>query len=157
MRRVAGFCICFQNDVEGGAKPTLYSLQTVAPAAKPPSSTSTTPTESPAPADPDEFAKGAYSAMETPELVKPVPIKTPPPLYTAEAMRQKIQGIVGVEFVVGIDGTVEDARVVQSLDSVYGLDESALRATRQATFKPATLNGTKVRARVSVFVYFNLH
>ena len=44
------------------------------------------------------------------------------PNYTAEAMRAKVQGIVHVECIVMPDGTVGEAKIVRSLDSVFGLD-----------------------------------
>src|SRR5260370_19745404 len=61
--------------------------------------------------------------------------------YTPEAMRAKIQGWNMVEAVVRPEGTVSDVRLIQSLDSKYGLDERAVVAPRQWVFKPGTKDG----------------
>ena len=37
-----------------------------------------------------------------------------------------------------------------------GLDEAALRAVRAWTFKPATRNGTPIRVRINVALFFRL-
>jgi TonB family protein len=72
-------------------------------------------------------------------------------------MRAKIQGVVVVEAVVDVDGRVDRARVAQSLDSTYGLDEQALAAVRQWTFTPGQLNGDRVPVLVVLMVSFRLH
>jgi TonB family protein len=79
------------------------------------------------------------------------------PRYTSEAMRQKIQGEVHVEAVVRPDGTVDEARVVKSLDSTYGLDANALTAARQWLFAPGRLRGEAVPVRAILILTFRLH
>jgi TonB family protein len=76
------------------------------------------------------------------------------PQYTAEALKQKITGSVMVECVVGVDGSVQNARVVRSLDTVYGLDEEALKAARAWRFEPGTRNGTAVPVTVTIELTF---
>src|SRR5947208_14968327 len=58
------------------------------------------------------------------------------PQYTAEAMRQMIEGKVLLDVVVKADGSVGDVTVKESLDAVYGLDEEAVKAMKQWQFKP---------------------
>ncbi len=76
------------------------------------------------------------------------------PVYTPEAMRAHIQGTVVVECVVQPDGTVGAARVVKSLDSVYGLDEEALKAVRRWRFVPGMKGSTAVPTLVAVELSF---
>ena len=78
------------------------------------------------------------------------------PQYTSEAMRQMIEGEVVLDVVVKSDGTVGDVKVTQSLDAVYGLDESAVRAMKQWKFKPGTKAGKAVNVRVEVRMRFTL-
>jgi protein TonB len=72
-------------------------------------------------------------------------------------MRQELQGTVELEVVIAADGTVERARVVKSLDSVYGLDESALTAIRRWTFVPAVIGGRPVAVWSPIVMNFRLH
>ena len=76
--------------------------------------------------------------------------------YTQEAMRQKIQGTVRLELTVEGDGSVEDVRVVRSLDTRYGLDDQAVAAVRQWKFNPAHLYGRPVATVVVVELEFKL-
>ena len=66
------------------------------------------------------------------------------PDYTADAMRAKVQGVVVVECVVLPDGTVGEAHVIKSLDSVFGLDQEAIKAARQWQFIPGRRFGQPV-------------
>ena len=96
-------------------------------------------------------------ASETPGLSSPVVLRQPKPSYTAEAMREKIQGTVVVEAVVGTDGRVRDARVTKSLDKEFGLDDQALKAAREWEFRPGTINGRPVAAAVTLELLFTIH
>ena len=77
------------------------------------------------------------SAVTNPEV-----IYEKKPAYTAEAMRAKIQGAVEIEAIVRANGTLDSARVVRSLDKMYGLDQKALEAVRLWRFKPGVLKAT---------------
>ena len=89
-------------------------------------------------------------------VVSPRVIKSVPPAYTPEAMRARIEGKVVLGAVVKDDGTVADITIVRSLDSMYGLDEQAIKALKQWTFEAGTLNGKPVAVRVRVEMDFNL-
>lgn len=102
-----------------------------------------------------EFTRGAVS-LTTPGLVLPKVKQEEKPKYTSEGLQRKIQGTVELEAVVGIDGRVERARVVKSLDKEFGLDEEALRAARAWTFEPATLNGAPVPVVVVIQLDFRV-
>ena len=72
-------------------------------------------------------------------------------VYTAEAKAAGIEGIVRVEVLVLTDGTVgETAKVIQSLDAKFGLDDEAVKASKRWKFKPATKDGTPVTAHVVI-------
>jgi protein TonB len=76
--------------------------------------------------------------------------------YTSEARRRNIQGVVDVECTVLTDGTVSSARILFSLDDVYGLDNEALKAVRQWRFEPATKNGVPVPATMTISLGFKI-
>lgn len=94
---------------------------------------------------------------------KPVPaggvIKTPvkirhvPPVYPPIAQQARVEGVVIIEAIVGVDGRVLEARVLRSKPL---LDEAALAAVRQWEFTPTTLNGVPVPVIMTVTVNFTL-
>ena len=55
---------------------------------------------------------------------------------------------------VETDGTTSDVEVTKALG--MGLEQKAVEAVRQWKFKPATIAGKPVRARVNVDVIFRL-
>jgi TonB family protein len=59
--------------------------------------------------------------------------------------------------IVGPDGHVDKARVVRSLDTIYGLDEEALKAVKTWRFAAGRLDGQPVPVAVVVFLAFRLH
>lgn len=78
------------------------------------------------------------------------------PRYTPEALRNKIQGTVVLEVVVGSDGCASQIRVVRSLDR-GGLDDEAVAAVRQWQFEPGHLaSGEAVDVIVTVLLDFTL-
>src|SRR4051812_11944783 len=72
------------------------------------------------------------------------------PQYTSEAMQNRIEGKVGLSAVVLADGRVGDVEVIESLDSIYGLDKNAVAAMKQWEFRPGTKDGKPVAVRVSI-------
>jgi len=51
---------------------------------------------------------------------------------------------------------VDDVTVTQSLDSTYGLDDAAVDAAEQWTFKPGTKDGQPVDVLVHLTMRFTL-
>lgn len=86
----------------------------------------------------------------------PVPLREVKPAYTADAMRAKVQGTVWLECIVMPDGTVGDVRITKSLDSVFGLDQEAIKAARQWRFRPGTRLGEPVPVIVTIELTFTL-
>ena len=76
--------------------------------------------------------------------------------YTPEAMQNRLEGNVRLAAVVLADGTVGDVKVVESLDTVYGLDKNAIAAMKQWEFKPGMKGGKAVAVRVHVVINFTL-
>ena len=91
------------------------------------------------------------NGVESPRLLRNVR-----PNYTAEAMRAKVQGIVRLEGIVLPDGTVGDVKVIRSLDSVFGLDQEAIKAAKQFRFVPGTRFGQPVAVLVQFEIEFTL-
>ena len=106
------------------------------------------PTRPPAPATPAMRPGGRVS---DPKL-----LKEQRPVYTEAAMRQKIEGLVELEAVVGVDGSVTQLRVTKSLDNAYGLDQSAIDAARQWRFEPGIFEGKPVPVLVTLILEFRL-
>jgi protein TonB len=86
----------------------------------------------------------------------PAVVKEVKPEYTAAAREAGIQGTVLMSTVVKADGTVGDVKVIESLDSELGLDNQAVEAVKQWTFKPGTREGKPVAVRVAVEMHFTL-
>ena len=71
------------------------------------------------------------------------------PIYTSEALFQRIQGSVTLEAIVLRDGTPSHVRVVKSLDP-GGLDEEAVNAVAKWRFEPGRLTGVAVDVLVRI-------
>jgi TonB family protein len=82
-------------------------------------------------------------------------IYDPEPDYSEEARKQKYQGSVLLQVVVGEDGHARDVQIAQSLG--LGLDEKALEAVRQWRFEPGRLEGRPVAVVVNIQVNFRLY
>ena len=111
------------------------------------------PQSKPAPAE-DEFLKGAYVyPMEG--LTAPKAIKQAHPKYTPNAMRLKIQGMVKLQIVIDANGTVDRARVVQSLHPE--LDAQAIAILKMWAFEPGKYKDKPVPVVMSLDFDFRLH
>jgi TonB family protein len=87
--------------------------------------------------------------------VYPVPIHTEEAVYSEEARRKKISGVVTVSALVGVDGVPSDLRVEKSMGC--GLDEKAMLSVSQYRFKPAMKDGKPVAYRLQVQVMFKIY
>jgi len=85
----------------------------------------------------------------------PVAINQVDPGYTADAMRDRVEGTVTLYAVIRQDGTVTDIKVLNSLDD--RLDNSAVRALSRWKFRPATKNGEAIALEAVVQIPFRLH
>jgi TonB family protein len=85
----------------------------------------------------------------------PAIIKEVKPQYTRGAMERQVSGNVELQAVIKADGAVdEDVRVTKSLDPE--LDEQAIVAVRQWTFRPGTKDDKPVPVEVQIELTFTL-
>ena len=71
-------------------------------------------------------------------------------------MDQHVSGAAVVEAIVGPDGTVENTRLLKSVDPKLGLDEEAMKCARTWKFNPAMKDGVPVRVPVTIELTFTL-
>jgi len=83
----------------------------------------------------------------------PVRTKYVMPEYPELARRNRVQGVVILEAIIGADGRVEDARVLRSYPL---LDRAALAAVRAWEYTPTLLNGRPTPVIMTVTVTFGL-
>ena len=89
-------------------------------------------------------------------ITLPIAVREVRAQYTQEAMRARLEGTVVLQSVVLANGTVDDVRVVQSLDAEHGLDEQAVAAMKQWIFRPGQRGGKPVAVRISCEMTFTL-
>ncbi len=75
------------------------------------------------------------------------------PVYPTDALRQRISGTVKVHVVLGIDGRVETALVV---DGPVQLREAALHSVEQWRYEPTLLGNTPVEAEEDISLVFRI-
>jgi protein TonB len=96
---------------------------------------------------------GAYGVGNG--VVAPTLLRHVKPKYTTDALRQKIQGTVELDVVVGRDGVPTAIRVTRSLDP-GGLDVEAIHAVRAWRFVPGRLGEMPVDVLVRVMLDFHV-
>jgi protein TonB len=79
------------------------------------------------------------------------------PSYAPMALKHKISGLITLEAVVEVDGTVGEVRVVRSLDRKYGLDDAAVESLKRWKFAPGTKDDVAVPVLIEVDMSFSLH
>jgi TonB family protein len=100
------------------------------------------------------FAELKQSDDKTP-LVAPVALSKVDPAYPPDVLRDHVEGKVTLYAVIRADGTVDDIRVLDSLDS--RLDANAVRALSAWHFRPGTKNGEAVAVEAVVEIPFRMH
>lgn len=88
------------------------------------------------------------------KITPPKIISKENPIYTEEARKEKVEGIIILSALLCKDGVVRDLKVVKSLGN--GLDEEALKAAEKIKFTPAEKDGQPVDLRVRLEFTFNL-
>lgn len=76
------------------------------------------------------------------------------PQYTEQARDAKLTGRMVLSVVIGADGKIHEAQVLQGLG--MGLDEKALEAVKQWEFEPALKYGKPVDAKSTIEMNFRL-
>jgi periplasmic protein TonB len=77
------------------------------------------------------YSDGPYHAG----ITRPSCVYCPDPQYTDEARASKVQGIVTLEVLVGVDGRAVQVRVTKGIG--MGLEERSLQTVREWRFNPA--------------------
>jgi TonB family protein len=98
------------------------------------------------------YPAGVYSVGAG--VTNPVPITHPEPQYSEEARKAKWQGAVMLSVVVDETGRPTNIHVIRPLG--LGLDEKAIEAVQQWTFKPGMKNGVAVPVQAQLQVTFRL-
>jgi TonB family protein len=101
-----------------------------------------------------EFDTPGVFKKEDQGVVVPAVLQETKPKYTADAMRERIEGNVVLECIVEPDGSVGNVRVTQSLDS--RLDGEAVAALKLWRFKPGTKDGVAAPVQVRIEMTFRL-
>jgi protein TonB len=75
--------------------------------------------------------------------------------YPQRALRAEVEGLVYTSFVVGVDGSISDFKIMRGIG--FGCDEEALRVIQKLDkWKPGRMNGYPVKVRVPIAVKFRL-
>jgi TonB family protein len=88
-----------------------------------------------------------------PEIMQGQAIHRVTPVYPEDAKKAKIQGTVKLDAVIGKTGAVEQVNVVSGPEK---LQQSAVDAVRQWTYKPFLLNGDPVEVKTTISVVYSL-
>ena len=103
---------------------------------------------------PPAYAEPSAPVRPGGDIKPPARIHYVAPVYPEIARRNGVKGIVIIEAVIGVDGRVDNARV---LKSVPLLDAAALEAVRAWSYSPTLLNGRPTAVIMTVTVLFNLN
>jgi TonB family protein len=76
--------------------------------------------------------------------------------YPVEAEKDSIEGIVSVSFVINKDGKPEQIRIMKTLGKPFD-DEVVRVITNMPEWKPASLNGNRVPAKISMPLTFQIN
>jgi len=129
--------------------PTATATPTPTPTPIPPTPTPIPPTPTPSVREGDIVTPGPGVSM-------PVVIFREPPQYPAMARSIGEEGVVDVEALVGVDGAVEEVRIVNVSRKNIGFEEATKEAVMKWRYKPATKKGVKVRMWVPIRVPFRV-
>jgi len=88
------------------------------------------------------------------DVKPPVVLERVEPLYTEEARKARVQGVVILEAVVDEKGVVRNVKILKPLG--MDLDKAAVTAVKQWKFKPGTKNGKPVPVVFNLTVSFRL-
>ena len=100
--------------------------------------------------------KGSVGRPARPKIdTNVVPTLRIPPVYPSRALRSGIEGVVTVEFTIGVDGSVKDPEIVKAKPPKI-FDKAVLKAITRWKFNPDMVNGKPVEKRARQDVKFKL-
>jgi len=105
--------------------------------------------DAPPPPPPEEDEVFEFFAVSE----KPVLLKKATPKYPDLARRAQIEGTVVVTVTIGKTGKVESAAIFKSIPM---LDDAAIEAARQCSFKPAKQRDKFVKVKMNIPFQFRL-
>jgi TonB family protein len=76
-----------------------------------------------------------------------------PPVYPADAKAARVQGIVQLAAVIGIDGTMQELRAISGPAELI---QSSMDAVKQWVYKPTLLNGNPVQVETTIDINYTL-
>jgi len=123
---------------------------------QPPTATPIPPTATPIPPTPTPSVREGDIVTLGPDVIVPTVIYQEQPQYPAKARSMEVDGLVDAEALVGINGVVEDVRIVNVSRKKVGFEEATENAVMKWRYKPATKKGVKVRMWVPIRVPFRL-
>jgi len=97
---------------------------------------------------------GPAPMQVTGNVEPPVKLVAPQPLFTEEARRARVEGVIILQTVVDALGNVSSIKVLKGLP--LGLSESAVETVSGWKFKPATLNGEPVAVYYMLTITFRI-
>src|SRR5690242_17123203 len=107
------------------------------------------------------FAQDASKEYAIADLSTPVQLQSPSDAaksiqkaYPRNLLRAGIGGTVQLEFTVDVDGKVVPGSIQVDAATIPALADAAKSAVTEIRFKPGTVNGTPVRARVVLPITF---
>ncbi len=100
------------------------------------------------------FLSHGYCEVPSASDRKPTPISMPTPDYPDELRRERISGVVLVEFIIGKDGNVVEAKAKKSPDE--RLSRLAEDAVMKWKFEPGIKDGAPVEVRAAMPITFDL-
>jgi TonB family protein len=102
------------------------------------------------------LAEGQAKSYRAPieDSARPLILYVGTPRYTEEARKNKVQGKVNMQAEFRSDGKIGEVKVVSELKD--GLDEQAIKATRETLFLPGVKDGMFVTIWTPLSVEFNL-
>jgi TonB family protein len=80
-------------------------------------------------------------------------VRQPKPAYPPDAKQQRIQGVVKLQALIGVDGQVKDLAVIEGEPI---LAQAAMDAVWQWVYQPTLLNGNPVEVKTQIDVNFTL-
>ena len=143
--------------------PSPTETPTEVPTETPTPAPTDTPTRVPATATPTPIPPTATPSVregdivvQGPGVVPPVVIYQESPSYPAMAERARAEGLVEVEALVGINGSVEEVRITRVEGRNLGFEDATEEAVMNWRYRPATSDGVRVRMWVTIRVPFRI-
>jgi len=108
----------------------------------------------PGSADGAGSVSGEVLSARSPNVIAPRLVREVAPEYPESARRAHLHGVVVLQAVIGVDGSVDDVRVLSSPSPLF--EEPAVRSFRQWRYSAATLDGRAVRVYLTATISFAL-